>query len=420
VHPDKLKRLKLSFFGHFGQFNFGNESTLQAILYHVRRRLPDAEVTCICTDTVATTRAHNIAAVPMSGILVKQEWLRGHPVARFLRKIIIGIPLELYRWVEALRALKGVNVLIVPGTGLLTDAYGSRISWGPYSVFKWSVAAKLCRCKLLFVSVGAGPIYSVLGRYLIKSALSLADFRSYRENAAITCLKNIGFQRHNDRVYPDLAFSLPDALIPRNAIQKRCRPVVGVGLMPYAGKLSVATPSNATYYAYLENLVIFVEWLITHEYDVRLIIGDIFDRPVTQEFRGRLRKRSAMYDEGRIIDGPVSCVSDLLLQLAGTDVVVATRFHNVLLALLLNKPVISISFHHKCESLMSEMGLSEYCQNINHLSAGKLIEQLCEIEKNAERLKPLIKRKTEEWRRELDEQYNFIFKEFFGSSDCLR
>jgi polysaccharide pyruvyl transferase WcaK-like protein len=71
-------------------------------------------------------------------------------------------------------------MLVVPGTGLLTDAYGL-LSWGPYNMFKWSLAAKLRCCKLVFVSVGAGPIYSALGRWLVKSALSLADFRSYRD-----------------------------------------------------------------------------------------------------------------------------------------------------------------------------------------------------------------------------------------------
>jgi polysaccharide pyruvyl transferase WcaK-like protein len=409
------KRKKIGFFGHFGQINFGNESTLQAILYHLRRHLPDAELTCICTEPEIAATTHNIHAVPMKGIFVKPAWLRGHPLTRLLRKIIIGLPSELYRWVEAFRVLRGVDMLIVPGTGLLTDAY-HRVSWGPYSVFKWSLTAKLCGCQLLFVSVGAGPLYSPLGRSLIKSALSLADFRSYRDNATMNFLKKIGFPTDNDRVYPDLAFSLPEAVIPRDGIQKRRRPVVGLGVMQYAGRLSIEKPSNAIYWAYLENLVIFVKWLLAHEYDVRLLIGDIFDKPVVQEFRNLLRERLSSYDAERIIDEPVFCVEDLLSQLAATDVVVATRFHNVLLALLLNKPVISISFHQKCVSLMSEVGLSEYCQDINHLSHEWLIEKFSDLEKNAAKLKPLIKQKTEEFGRALDEQYQLIFKEFFGSA----
>ena len=45
------------------------------------------------------------------------------------------------------------------------------------------------------------------------------------------------------------------------------------------------------------------------------------------------------------------------------------------MSLLLSKPVIAISFHHKCSSLMSDMGLSEYCHDINQMNADTLIEQ---------------------------------------------
>ncbi len=89
----------------------------------------------------------------------------------------------------------------------------------------------------------------------------------------------------------------------------------------------------------------------------------------------------------RVIHEPASSIEQLLSQIAETDMVVATRFHNVLLALVFTKPVIAISFHHKCASLMEEMGLSDYCQDINHINAKRLIEQFQELEKNAESLK---------------------------------
>jgi len=405
---------KVCLFGNFGQINFGNESTLQAILYHLRRHLPDVKITCICTDPTATAAAHSVDAVSINGIFVKPAWLRGHPLARFLRKVIIGIPSELYRWLGAIRTLKGVDMLIVSGTGLLTDANGL-FNWGPYNLFKWSLIAKLCGCKLLFVSVGAGPIYRPVGRCFVKLALSLADFRSYRDNTTMEYLTSLGFSTSKDSVYPDLAFSLPEPVIAHGDIQERRRPVVGVGLMQYAGMLSVDRPSHAIYLGYLENLVIFVKWLLSQEYDVRLLIGDISDRPVTQEFKGLLRERSVIYDEGRIIDEPICSVEHLLSQLAATDIVIATRFHNALLALLLNKPVISLSFHQKCVSLMNDMGLPEYCEDINHLTSERLIKKFSNLEKNAEKLKPLIKQKTEQFRGALDEQYHIIFNEFFGS-----
>jgi polysaccharide pyruvyl transferase WcaK-like protein len=406
------KGSRICFFGHFGTSNFGNESTFQAILHHLRRNLPDAQVACICSvpETLAITQS--IEALPISSILVRQWNLRS-PMARFLRKVFIGIPSELYRWYDAFRTLRGTAMLIIPGTGLVTDAFGLS-GWGPYNLFKWTALAKLRRCKVLFVSVGVGPIYGTVGRYLVKSALSLADFRSYRDQSSMDYLKGIGFEAHNDRVYPDLAFSLPDDIVPLGAEGRGSRPVIGLGLMKYAGKYSVEEPSNAIYRAYLENLVVFVEWLLAHEYDIRLLIGDGSDRAVTQEFRSLLKARLGVYDEERITDPPLFSVEQFLSQLATTDLVVATRFHNVLLALLLNKPAISISFHPKCSALMNEMSLSEYSHDINHINADRLISQFCDLERNAEKVKALIKRNVQRSRKALDEQYNLIFNEVSG------
>jgi polysaccharide pyruvyl transferase WcaK-like protein len=187
-----------------------------------------------------------------------------------------------------------------------------------------------------------------------------------------------------------------------------------MGLMEHHGKPGVDSPGNAIYLAYLENLVVFLRWLLAREYNARLLIGDVGDEHVTEEFKSLLKERSLTYDKTRIIDEPISSVQQLLSQLVATDIVVATRFHNVLLALLLNKPVIAISFHHKCTSLMSEMGLSQYCHDINQMDAGRLIEQFQDVERNVEKLKLAIRQRVEQSRMALEEQYKLIFKDVAG------
>ena len=402
------KRKKIAVFGHFDSTNFGNEITLQAFLYHLRRFQPDAEVTCICTGPEATVATHHIEAIPIAETFIK-SWVPRNAVTRVLRKVCVGLLIEPYRWVRGFMRLRRTDMLIILGTGLLTDAYGLFISWGPYNLLRWSLIAKVCRCRLLFVSIGAGPIYGTLGRCFVKSMLSLADFRSYRDNSTMQYLKGIGFRADNDRIYPDLAFSLPEAVIPHQDTKKSSRSVVGLGVMGDAGKYSVSGPSDATYLAYLENLVTIAKWLLARKYDVRLLSGDLADMHAWQAFRNLLRERLSVCDEGHIIDDPIYSVEDLLSQIVATDIVVATRFHNVLLALLCNKPVISISFHHKCESLMSAMGLSEYCLDINDLKADRLIEKFCDLETNADRMQPLIREKAREFREALDEQNKLIF-----------
>src|SRR5574340_532246 len=177
VADRKRGRRKIAFFGSFGRKNFGNEATLQAMLWNLQRLVPEAEFTCLCTGPEGVAADYKIAAVPIRDYVVK-PWKTRNPLARWARKILVGAPSEFWRWVQGVKMLRGTAALIVPGTGLLTDAY-TLVNWGPYDMFRWSVAAKLARCKLLFVSVGAGPLYSRPGRFFVKTALSLADFRSY-------------------------------------------------------------------------------------------------------------------------------------------------------------------------------------------------------------------------------------------------
>jgi polysaccharide pyruvyl transferase WcaK-like protein len=403
------KKTEIALFGNFDTTNFGNDCTLKAILYHLRRLRPDAEVTCICPWPKAVAAAHHIHAIPINEDFLK-FFVPRSPLAKALRKIFIGLPSEPIRWVRAFLSLRKAEMLIIPGTGLLTDAYGL-LGWGPFSLFRWSLIAKICRCKLAFVSIGVGPIDRTFGRFFAKSALALADFRSYRDISGKQCLLDLGFAADGDPVYPDLAFSLPETPIPQHdGRESNNRPGVGLGVMAASGAYNVLKPSNS-YTLYLDKLVTLGEWLLARDYDIRLLSGDVADEQAWQEFDNRLkeRERSSNYDDARIIRQTIGSVDDLLSQIVAADIIVATRFHNVLLALFCNKPVISLSFHHKCESLMSAVGLSEYCLDIKDCDAEMLIEKLRALEKNADKIKPLIEKKVRGFREALDEQYRCIF-----------
>lgn len=61
-----------------------------------------------------------------------------------------------------------------------------------------------------------------------------------------------------------------------------------------------------------------------------------------------------------------------MAQIADTDLVVATRYHNVVCALRVGKPTISIGYAKKNDVLLAEMGLADYCQDIERLDVPRL------------------------------------------------
>jgi polysaccharide pyruvyl transferase WcaK-like protein len=431
MRPDPT-RPRIALFGNFGTGNLGNEATLQAMVYNLRRYLPNAEITCICHGPEKTALALNISAVPIRAPFPKlfsasseNDELAGglnHSVSEtttethwwskaFAPLRTCAYPLrEAYRWFRGIASLKGSDILVMTGTGMLDD-----YAIGPfdlhYDLFRWAVIAKLCRCKLLFVSVGGGPIRHLLSRYFVRVALALADYRSYRDLSSKEHLEAIGIDVKNDAVYPDLAFSLPKFVVPINHDPRRQGVVIGVGLMNYHNRFGRSEKDETIYRDYLGRLTSFVARLLERRYTVRVLIGDfVWDQGVRQDLRRELEERSLIYEEGRIIDEPASSVHELLAQLRSVDVVVSPRFHNLLLGLMLGKPVVAISYHEKFQALMNGVGLGGFCQDIEHIDVDDLIAKVVRLQENALGIRLQIARETENYRVALDEQYQRILK----------
>lgn len=334
---------------------------------------------------------------------------------RIARSIFLGVPSEVRRWLQALAALRRGDVLIVLGTGILTDAFGLT-GWGPYSLFKWCAAAKLRGCKVLFVSVGAGPLYHPLGRFFAKSALALADFCSFRDESSREYMRTIGFHRESDHVFPDVVFGLSRESVPPMAVGREGdpsrRPSVGIGVMRYSARYSTATPNQRTFPNYLVCLAAFGNALLAADYSIRVLIGDECDDQVAQELVSGLHIRMDAQDEKRVVYEVTDAADQLAVEIDQTDLVVATRYHNILSALLAEKPVIAISFHPKVTAMMSDFGLAEYCLDIDTLTCSQLLEAFEKAKSETNRLKVTIVNNLAIFRSSLEKQYTLI-------ADCI-
>ena len=409
------KRAKIAFFGVFGIENLGNECTLQAILLNARRLLSNVDMYAISFGQVDTSLRHNLAAVPVTqqkfAVVVRRGGFWGR-IAR-LGRICRRIPNELKDWLMAIRALRGTDLIVMTGTGMLTDYATSALGF-PYHVFRWTAAARLAKCKVRFVSVGVGPIYERLSRWFIRMALSLADFRSFRDHNSKERIRKLGFFSENDYVFPDLVFSLPLDTFPSRLTGDRQRCNVGLGVMDHLD-VHLWTPEQhgAQYSGYLEKMCDFVTWLIEHSYSVRILQGDSrHDAATRADLKARLEKRGIRFEQAGIIDEASTTVEGLIAQIAKVDIVVSPRFHNLLLGLMMDIPAISISYDPKNDCLLEGVGLGDYRQALTELNVNKLIDQFTRLTEQVEQVKPLIAAKTVEYRAQLEEQYQLIFGEF--------
>jgi polysaccharide pyruvyl transferase WcaK-like protein len=401
--------MRISFFGKFGAGNLGNEATLQAIIEQIRRRSPHAQLLCFCTNPQDVRTRHNIAAFPsvaMEKTAADKSDLGGRRrgLARLSRIAFRRIPLELVHWAKSLCAVRRSDVLMVAGTGIVSDYLTGPFGW-PYDIFKLSTLAALCRVKFAFVSVGVGPIYHPLSRWFVKRSLGLAHHRSYRDEASKRYLEKIGFNTERDFVYPDVVFGLSQSNRV-SGVRAGQRRIIGLGIKDYG------STEPEEFQEYLDTMAAFVVWLQKHGYGVRLLIGDItYDTTVREEFVDLLKSRNIPTDAPLLIAEPALTVEELLRQLGETEVVISPRYHNLVMALIQNKPVIALSDHPKLDSVVTDFGLAQYLLPLRNLSSDALIGKFEQLEKDVERLRPELEAELEKYRRALDALYASLLAE---------
>lgn len=406
--------LKIAFLGNFGKRNLGNEGTLRAILSNLQARLPRASMHCVSTSPETTAALFDIHTIPIDPSFIERSLLQGSPSARLLRRILIEIPIGIYRWIWTINALRNTDILILPGTQFLSDNLTGPWGW-PYFAFRWCIAAALVRCKILFVSVGAGPLDHRLSRFFAKSCLRLASFRSYRDQSSKQYMRNIGFDRPNDPIYPDLAFGLPMPVSPQRTASEDRALTVAVGVKDHYGQYGPWPPklsAEETYRRYIARMSEFVAWLLERGHTVRLVIGDVsFDAQAVEDLRQALQKMAIRYDSRQLVDDPIDSMDALINRLSTTDIVISPRFHTILFGLTLHKPVLALSYHDKFTKLLESVDLHGFDLPIDNADCATLIERFSELEKRRDELARKLSASVDRQRAALEKQYDAIIQQ---------
>ncbi len=149
----------------------------------------------------------------------------------------------------------------------------------------------------------------------------------------------------------------------------------------------------------------FVLWLLDNGRSIRMFTTDVHDEPIMRAVINDIRAHQPDLDPSRVIAEPVSSLNELMRQMASAETIVASRFHNVLCALKLAKPTLSVGYSPKFDALMTEMGLAEFCQPARSLDLNRLIEQFTELESRSAQLKQTLTERTAANARLLNHQF---------------
>jgi len=409
MNDSSKARRRIVLFGLFGIENLGNESTLWVTLHHLRRRLPDADVACVSDQLPSFTDRYGVEGLPLNPLRVRGGHRLSSRGLKHAYMAVATLVTEPLRIRNAVRLLAGAERLVIVGTGALDDL--GQMPWDlPACIARWCGAAKRNGASIELLAVGAGPIQHPVSRLLLKRAVALADTRAYRDAFSRDYMGGLGVASVDDEVVPDLVFAWPSDWLPAQREAGSPPKVVGVGLMEYYGWNVDGAKGRLIYETYIAKMARFVAWLLDSGYHVRLLIGERrSDDEAVRDLLAVLGSAVIAEAGDRLVSPLIESVQDLFREIMLTDLVVATRFHNLVFALAAGRPVISIGYAPKFESLMCEMQLDKYCQNVEALDFERLKSQFRDLAANHAMAMRVVSKKAAEYRRRLEELYDTAF-----------
>ncbi len=393
---------RVALYGNFGRGNLGNECTLAAARFGLANHLDECELFAVGAFPENLSSLHGLPAVAINADEPSSYIRVNEPRASLPVRLLRRIRNEWREFLRARRTLRGTDAFLVIGTGILEDDTGA-LGWF-ISLLRWLMAARLSGCVVGFVSVGAGPVRPGVPSLLVRLHLRLAHFVSYRDEFSRDWMQRIGVKVNDHAVMPDLAFALEHTSRAARPTRIAARPGIGLGVMEIES-LSDSRITSSSQEEYLEQLGKLLREIAKAGSDVNIVYGDTaYDAGVAEHLLERSLRSEELSSESVALRGAGS-FEELMDALAEQDVVIASRFHNLILSLLLGKPVIGLAYHDKHRDLLTQFGLGDFVHDLLAFDAEQVAAQVAVLLTDREVLAARINNRVAEYRDRLNFQF---------------
>lgn len=437
--------------GNYGNRNMGDEAGLATLLQFLGRHYPGLAVCALSERPEETRQRHGIEAVystparkrsrpeghsaagpsgersggePAKSRSALRAMLKRLPPIYLGLRILVDAPGAVVRLartavflVQSFALLRRVRALVIGGGGQISDHFEG--VWGfPLQLFAWSLLARCAGAQIIVLNVGAGPVTGRASRVLFRWTLRLATYRSVRDERSRRVLEEIGLTDPVP-VVPDLVFAWKPA--PPRAAPADGRPpakrAVGVNMFPFRDRRYWPIGDDAAYHAYLDVLGRFVRWLLDEGYQVRLFPTQLKadTRVITDVMKGLTPRLPPRLVE-RLSVARIDTVDDLAASVRDRDVIVATRFHGIVMSMLAGRPILALCNEPKMTDLMTDMGQARHCLSLEGLTLDVLQRRFWELEADSERAAAELRERAARASDTLERQLVAVFRPLFGAS----
>lgn len=378
MEPKSEPRKSILIAGYLGYDLVGDEAILEPMLHDLRKLAPDTSFIVTSQSPEKTRSAYGVEAIPICDLNV------------------------------ILNVLEKCDLIVVGGGGVFNEY----TPWRPeglltlhpdFNVFCASlpVIAAAYGKPCMIYGVGVEPLYTPFAKEHVANAFAMATVATVRDQGSLDILQSIGAPIEKVKVTADPAFRLPNASSSAIELLTRCgitvtEPIWGVQLRHWNidhWDLSVdpnlweAEVANA-----LDTLM-------------ELTGGTLIFIPFQQlstwafsDYTQVLTRVKEMMRHGsrvKLLDAHLR-PSEVSTVFAGCDLILAMRFHSVVLSVKNATPCVAISYSLKVKTAMERSGLGEFALGLDSLTADRLTNALLKCYENRDRIRNNLKAVSKE------------------------
>jgi len=313
--------------------NLGNDGTFRVFLDELRREAPATTVRVFGYGTHRLADALGVEETTMNAARSRTGGILG---------AVAKVTARLRDFPRTAGHVRRSRIVVIPGTGLFEGDHGTSFVGWPLAFWRTAMSCRLHRRPLLVLGVGASDVREGMSRRLLRSGLRAAQVVTCRDQHSVDVLRGWLGSAAPVLLTADMVFARDDEAPAGGGF-------VAVGVMAGGGGTAGTDETR-----HADEIAAIVGGLLGRGRRVRLIIGDEVDRPVLERVAARFA------DDDRVAVETPGDLEGVVRLLAHADAVIATRFHNVIAALLSARPTVAISYADKTRDLMDRVGLGEY------------------------------------------------------------
>jgi polysaccharide pyruvyl transferase CsaB len=326
--------------GNYGNGNEGDEAILEGVInqvlaaYAIERK----DIIVFSNQPALISKKHGVQSVELF------QKRKSDPM-KFIATVKHNKPI-----------IRDLDLLIMGGGGILMDLYRNNpIVYGMYAYM-----ARTTKTPYVIYGVGAGPIATTLGRKLLRYIGNGAKVVTVRDPKSKDLLQSIGVKQAI-HVIADPAFFIQP---PEKPVDKQATLSIGVTAVPYYNKIYWPTHDEEKYHNYIHGMAKNLD-AIVENFPSSIINFFSTKHPYDTEATKDIRNAMQHKDRTKIVEEDFKenengmMHREILEFINQQDLIIGTRLHSIILALVAKKPIIAVSYHHKVKDFLDSIGCGE-------------------------------------------------------------